>query len=233
MKYPTYSCYVESDIEWIGKIPATWTKKRFKYLFRSKSGGTPDTEVPEYWEGDVPWVSAKDMRSLRMEDTEDHISSRAVAASATTLIPAGTLLLLTRSGILRHSLPVSVSVKEMAINQDVKACIPLKSVNPRYFAFTINALQRQLLTLWRQQGATVESLDFDAVKATYFVLPPFDEQCAIVDFLDEATKKIDMLTRILASVCVQEYRTALITAAVTGKIDVRARVPKRKSRPRF
>jgi type I restriction enzyme S subunit len=108
----------------------------------------------------------------------------------------------------------------MAINQDVKACIPLRKVSPEYFAFAIHALQSQLLTIWRQQGVTVESLDFDAVKATHFVFPTFCEQCRIVKFLDVATAKVDALIQKKRALIekLREKRSALIYRVVARSL---------------
>jgi type I restriction enzyme, S subunit len=105
----------------------------------------------------------------------------------------------------------------MAINQDIKACIPRQRVDARYFSYFIHGHQRELLTFWRQQGATVESLNFDAVKAASVVVPSFDEQHAIVGFLDKETAKIDNLIlkeRALIQK-LREKRSVLISRVVT------------------
>ena len=132
------------------------------------------------------------------------------------------MLLVTRSGILRHTLPVSLAERELAINQDVKALVPeAELVSPLYFVYWVHGLQTALLTLWRQQGATVESLDFDAVRATAFPLPPLDEQRTIAAFLDGETERIDALVAKKRSLLerLAEYRTALITRTVTKGLD--------------
>jgi restriction endonuclease S subunit len=112
----------------------------------------------------------------------------------------------------------------MTINQDIKGVVPLRdSVAVYYFAWLIEGHQTELLTLWRKEGATVESLELDLVKSCLFPLPPFLEQVAIAAFLDRETERLDsLLSKVEQAVeRLQEYRTALITAAVTGKIDVR------------
>lgn len=213
-----------SGIEWLGDVPEHWRMARIADMFTARSGGTPSTAEETYWEGDVPWVSAKDMKALHIVDTEDHISDQAVRESATSLVPPNTVLLVSRSGILRHTLPVGLAASEVAINQDIKGLIPAaRSVDPLYFVYWIHGLQSLLLSLWRQQGATVESLDFDAVRSTSLPLPPLNEQNAIAAFLDRETVRVtELVGRVEAATeRLQEYRTALITAAVTGKIDVR------------
>jgi type I restriction enzyme S subunit len=87
------------------------------------SGGTPSKSRADYWIGTVPWVSAKDMKRFRLEDTEDHISEEA-AENGTRLAPAGSVLLLTRGMTLLNDLPICVIAQPMTFNQDVKALRP-------------------------------------------------------------------------------------------------------------
>ena len=213
-----YPHYRDSGVEWLGEVPEHWGAARVTDMFEARSGGTPSTAEEAYWEGDIPWVSAKDMKVLRIKDTEDHISDEAVRASATSLVPRGTVLLVARSGILKRTLPVGLSEREVAINQDIKGLIPREGlVEPLYFVYCLNGFQSVLLTLWRQQGATVESLDFDTVRSTSLPLPPLDEQRAIAAYLDRETERIDALVakkRLLIE-RLEEYRTALITRTVT------------------
>jgi len=211
-------------VEWLGDVPEGWETGRIGGLFRFLSGGTPSTTHETYWNGNVPWVSSKDMKHFRVTDTIDHITKQAVNESATSMLPAGSVLLVVRSGILRHTIPIAVADCGVAINQDIKGLQPSSErINSLFFAYWVLGNQRTLLTLWRQQGATVESLNVDVVKVTPFPLPPLTEQTAIVDFLDRETAKIDTLVAKVETTIerLREYRTALITAAVTGKIDVR------------
>lgn len=213
-----YPRYRDSGVEWIGDIPQHWEFARIADIFAARSGGTPTTYDDSYWDGEIPWVSAKDMKALRIADSQDHITEAAVNESATTLVPPGTVLLVARSGILRHSLPVGRAEREVAINQDIKGLIPVHEVvAPLYFVYLLHGSQTALLTLWRQQGATVESLDFDAVRSTVCPLPPLDEQREIATFLDRETERIDALLTKKRQLIerLQEYRTALITRTVT------------------
>jgi len=93
----------------------------------------------------------------------------------------------------------------------------------RYLARFIEGNQQRLLNMWSKEGATVESLESSWVANTELHLPPREVQHAIADFLDRETAKIESLVAKVEEAIerLQEYRTALITAAVTGKIDVR------------
>src|ERR1700733_783799 len=85
-----------------------------------KGGGTPDKSVPAYWGGDIPWASVKDFKSTEINDTVDRITELGVANSATTIIPAGAILVPTRMAVGK----VAITTIPLAINQDLKALIP-------------------------------------------------------------------------------------------------------------
>jgi len=212
-----------SGVEWLGDVPEHWEVKKIRHMFSFRSGGTPSTDNPDYWDGEIPWISSKDMKSFYIVDSEDHINQIAIQESATNLIPSNTLVIVMRSGILIHSIPACVLMHAMAINQDIKAFLPTVQLLPAYYARFIECFQKQLLTEWRKEGATVESLDMELIKNFQVPRPPLSEQHAIAAFLDRETAKIDTLSAkvLMAIERLREYRTALISAAVTGKIDVR------------
>jgi type I restriction enzyme, S subunit len=216
--YPTYR---DSGVDWLGKIPEHWGLRRLNRIAKFRGGGTPSKENSDYWGGDIPWVSPKDMKRSVVVDTEDKITLQAVQESATRLVPAGSVLLVVRSGILVHSIPVALAGCEVTLNQDLKALIPASELVPAYLLYLVSGLQRELLVEWRKEGATVESLDIDLVARTPTPLPSELEQHAIVAFLDRKTAKLDALVakkeRLIE--LLQEERTALITRAVTKGLD--------------
>lgn len=221
---PTHPPLKPSGLDWLGDVPKHWEVKRLQYLFRFTSGGTPPTETAEYWEGDLPWASPKDMKCFHLSDTIDHVSELALKETSTTEVHPETMLLVARSGILKHSIPVAITTRRMTINQDIKGVTPLrKDASVYYYAWFIEGHQSALLTEWRKEGATVESLELERVKNCALPFPPLTEQIAISAYLDEETAKLDALAGKVEDAVerLQEYRTALITAAVTGKIDVR------------
>ena len=218
MKLPAYPKYKPSGIEWLGEVPENWEVKRLQYLFRFTSGGTPQTETAEYWDGTIPWVSPKDMKVFLLTDTIDHVSELALRETSTTEVSAGTMLIVARSGILRHSIPVSIATRRMTINQDIKGVFPLRpNVSVSYFARCIEGHQTELLTLWRKEGATVESLELNLVKAGSFPFPPLPEQQAIAAFLDRETGRLDRLVAKKRELIerLKEKRVALISRSVT------------------
>lgn len=216
----------DSGVEWLGQIPEHWEVRRLKYLVNFYGGGTPSKEIIDFWNGDIPWVSPKDMKIHKIFDSPDKITLEAVKQSSTNFINPGALLMVVRSGILNHSIPVAIAGCKLTLNQDMKALIPNSLAEAEYLLRLIEGYQKSLLIEWRKEGATVESLEFELVANSSFPLPPKHEQSEIISYLDREIEKIDALVNKIQEgiELLKEYRTALITAAVTGKIDVRQEV---------
>ncbi len=220
----------DSGIPWLGETPAHWEVRKLKFEMSFRGGGTPSKGNPAFWNGSIPWVSPKDMKSDVIRDTEDHITERAVAESSTNLVPAGSLLMVVRSGILQRSIPVALCNREVALNQDMKALISKGRIDLEYFVLFVRGCEKRLLRVWTKQGATVESIEHQYLANTKVPIPPIGEQRLIVRQLaveiEPQTNTISRLEREIA--LLREYRTRLVADVVTGKLDVReaaARLP--------
>lgn len=141
------------------RIESIYPSFKLRELAKSRTGGTPSKSNLSYWEGDIPWASPKDFGAFHLADTEDHISQAAVADSSTAVVPAGALLVVFRSGVLQHSLPVSVTTRETAINQDLKALIPSGDASAEYLGAYFVIFGKRLLPLITKSGATVQSIN--------------------------------------------------------------------------
>ncbi|HEY3783149.1 MAG TPA: restriction endonuclease subunit S [Fimbriimonadaceae bacterium] len=210
----------DSGITWLGQIPAHWNVVRLKYLFRVVGGGTPSKDKPEYWNGDIPWVSPKDMKQERVVDTEDHITEEAVLESTSTLIQPGAALVVCRSGILKHSIPVAINEVELALNQDMRAFIARGSMTANYLKWLIWANQDALLAEWSKSGATVESLELDLMLNSTLPVPPVSEALAITNWTEHITVGTNEVKRSIQEgiTTLQARRSALIDEAVTGQL---------------
>lgn len=217
----------DSGIEWLGEVPKHWEVKKLKYCLKEViGGGTPSKNKPEYWKGNIPWVSPKDMKSERIDSSIDSISDRAVEESATSLVPQNAILIVVRSGILKHTLPVAFSGTTLTLNQDMKALIPEEKLSPDFLFFLFKGLMNELLTFTTKQGATVDSIEFEYLMNFEIAYPLKDEQDEIVKCLARKINELDKTIELANRECglFEEYRTALINEAVTGKIDVREKV---------
>ena len=214
----------DSGVEWLGEIPAHWEGARMWRISNATSGGTPAKEERGYWDGDIPWVSPKDMKRRFIDSSEDTITERAVRETGIKLIAPPVVLIVVRGMILAHTFPVAITTVPVTINQDMKALRFRQRIEPIFATWLFEGVGRGIL------GAVVEEaahgtrvIRMDRWRAVVAPVPPIGEQRATAAFLDRETARIDALVAKVrdASERLKELRTALISAAVTGKIDVR------------
>lgn len=186
------------------RIRSTYPSAKLLSLSYFRTGGTPSTAHPEYWNGSIPWVSAKDFKAFRFEDSEDHVTELALAESTTCYVNRPAVLMVSRSGILQHTLPVMVTHKPMTINQDIKAFFPDDRVSVDYLGAFFDVFGSRLLPLVCKSGATVQSLNTEQLMDLSIPLPPLPEQRKIVAELDAAyaAKRAadEKATKLLASI---------------------------------
>ena len=207
-----------------------WPVYHLKHLARLTGGGTPAKENSAFWEGgDVPWISPKDMKRRVITSAEDYITEDAVDGSATSFVDAGSPLMVVRSGILRHTLPVAIAGRRLTLNQDMKAFNLSSRLNPMFFVYWVEGQSSDLLLEWRQFGATVESIDTGRLLNGRLALPDLPTQKEIADFLDRETARIDQLIEWKQRMVevLGEKRQAVISRAVTKGLD--ADVPMKDS----
>ncbi|WP_186043053.1 MULTISPECIES: restriction endonuclease subunit S [Burkholderia] len=152
-----------------------------------RHGGTPSKANPAFWLGDIPWVSPKDMKSSLIQDASDHISVEAIENSAASLVPAKTVLVVVRSGILAHTLPVAQTARPLAFNQDIKALTPdVTKIDPDYVYWFLRARASFTIQQGVKKGATVHSLRSGFLENLPVPMLADSKQREIVDLLSRA-----------------------------------------------
>jgi type I restriction enzyme, S subunit len=200
----------------MSELPKDWVLVPLNKLGRWTGGGTPSKSNSAFWvtEG-IPWVSPKDMKMLYIDNAQDHITEAAVKASSTTLVPESSILVVTRSGILSHTLPVAKTLRQVAINQDMKALIPDKGIDSNYILHVLRSEQSRILRECGKSGTTVANLDTDRFLAFQIPLPPLDEQRHIVAKLDTLFARSKRAREELARIprLVERTKQALLAVA--------------------
>lgn len=154
-------------------------------LGKWSGGKTPSMERKEFWtNGTIPWISSKDMKEPTLSDTEDHISEQAVSEASMTIYPKHCIAIVTRSGILKHTLPVSYVPFATTVNQDIKVLVPNERVLPRFAYHLLQTYSDDIRAKTKKQGGTVDSLDFQAVLSYKVPVPPKDVQERLIQVLD-------------------------------------------------
>ena len=143
-------------------------------------GGTPSRKQPEYFDGDIPWATVKDFKRFRISDTEEHISEVAVADSATNIVEAGTVLLVSRVGLGK----VAIAERRLAINQDIKGLTPTPNILSDYLFWFLLSRADDIKRMGA--GATVKGITLPDIKSIRMPAPPLDEQRCIIDLLSRA-----------------------------------------------
>jgi type I restriction enzyme S subunit len=165
-----------------------WPRYPLSRLVDIVGGGTPSKSRTDFWAGETPWVSPKDMNGREVFDTADHITEAAVEQSATQVVPSGSVLIVVRSGILAHRFPIAIARRPVALNQDLKALLSHAHLLPEYLAVALESLSTTVLVHCVKRGATVHSVDVGKLKALEVPLPPLSEQRRIVEILDQADR---------------------------------------------
>lgn len=154
-------------------------------LGKWSGGKTPLTTNEEFWEnGTIPWISSKDMKASVLDDTEDHLTEKALADGGMTLLPEGVVAIVTRSGILKHTLPVAYVPFKTTVNQDIKALVVKDGISSRYVFHALQTFAEDIRKTAKKQGGTVDSLEFQKVLAYEIPVPTPDMQERLVDVLD-------------------------------------------------
>ena len=214
----------DSGVEWLGEIPEHWEVAKTWRLFSAISGGTPAKDEAAYWEGEIPWVSPKDMKRRFIETSEDMITELALAETGVKLIPNPSILVVVRGMILAHTFPVAITTAPVTINQDMKALQLRSNVAHSFIAWLFEGIGSALLGVVVENAAHgTKVIRMDKWHSVQLPVPPIDEQPVIAKHLDRETVQIDkLISRVRDAIKrLEELRTALISAAVTGKIDVR------------
>lgn len=215
-----------SGIGWLGDVPRHWSMTKLRYVGRLRGGSTPSKSEAAYWNGEIPWVSPKDMKRTVIADTEDHLTDAALHDTRIDLLEPPVVLMVVRGMILLHSFPIAITAVPVAINQDMKALRPRHDLDPMYMMFLLRGLRSLMMGLIEEAGHGTRVFRTDLWKSVVVHLPPPEEQRAIVSHLSKATSRLDGLASdIDSAICrLYEYRQALTSAAVTGKIDLREEV---------
>lgn len=165
--------------------PREWISRRLSECGNWVSGGTPSTNNPMYWHGDIPWISAKSLRVFDIEDSEDRVT-REGASSGTKLVPAGSVLFVVRGMSLAKEFRVGVTRREVAFNQDLRGVIPYPDVDARFLARYLRHTQESILNHADNAAHGTKRLPTDLLGAVEVPLPALSEQKRIAAILDQA-----------------------------------------------
>lgn len=182
------------------------------------SGGTPTKGKTDYWNGEIPWFSPKDIKSFELISSQDRISTIAARESATRLVDPGTILVVGRSGVLAHTLPVGIIRQPSTFNQDIKAIVPSDDYDPEYVALYLTARQSFVLKEGVKRGPTVHSLISGFIEELEIPDIPIDHQRQITARLKAQLVAVEA-ARQAAQAQLREINVALNRAIESQIVD--------------
>ncbi|WJK10708.1 restriction endonuclease subunit S [Pseudomonas fluorescens] len=214
----------ESGVEWLGEVPEHWNVLQLRHTARLESGHTPSRSKPEYWvDCNVPWFTLADVWQVRsgeqkyVSETSEKVSQLGLDNSSARLLPAGSVFLSRTASV---GFPGIMAV-DMATSQDFAVWTCTSELFNEYLYYVLLGMKPDFDRL--MMGSTHKTIYMPDIEAIRLARPPLDEQRDIVNALggqlgrfkmviDKTERSIELL---------KERRSALITAAVTGQIDLR------------
>ena len=200
-------------------LPKGWTICSLDDLATFGGGKTPSMDNRKYWNNaKYLWITSKDMKFAHIADSLLKISDAAL--DQMTIYGKGTLLIVTRSGILRHTFPIAILDTEATVNQDVKAISCVLSHIHTYLYYVIKAQEQVILKDYHKDGTTVDSIDFDKFKKLIVPLPPLSEQYRIVEEIEHWFALIDQVEqgKVDLQTTIKQAKSKILGLAIHGKL---------------
>jgi type I restriction enzyme S subunit len=202
----TFDRAIPDDLERPFEIPRVWNWARLHTLGKLKGGGTPSKARDEFWNGNIPWVSPKDMKIDYIAEAQMSISEEAIAGSAANLIDAGSVLFVVRGMILAHSFPVAISRAPLAINQDMKALVLKRPEMAEYILRALKGVKPEMLKRVQRSSHGTCRLEGSDYSDFLIPVPPLAEQHRIVAKVDALMALCDRLEASLTATAATRRR---------------------------
>ena len=194
-------------------IPQTWTLTQLGNLTAQiVGGGTPSKTSAANFNGHIPFMTVKDLKARFVSTTVDHISEEALQSSATTKVPADTLIVATRMSLGKIARPTM----DVAINQDLKALFLHGGVNKTFVEYFWRSKSQAIQSMGT--GTTVKGIRLEDIRSLEVPLAPVAEQKRIADKLDTVLTRVDAVNTRLARVAplLKRFRQSVLAAATSG-----------------
>ncbi|MFG1295725.1 restriction endonuclease subunit S [Xanthobacter variabilis] len=179
-----------------------WSQKELGDLVSFKSGGTPNRANASYWGGDIPWVSAKDLKVFEVDSSLETLT--AAGAAKVNEAPAGAILLLVRGMGLFRDIPIGVAKRRIAFNQDIKALVPKALVLPKFLAYALRAKRHSIMDRVESAGHGTGRLSTSFLEALPVAFPDIATQGEVVKLLDSAEYSISASVNYLSQMRIQK-----------------------------
>ena len=153
-------------------------------------GGTPKTDVNEYWNGNIRWFTPSEVgKSKYIEDSEKHITEKGLKNSSAKLLPKNSILLSSRATIGQ----MSISLYESSTNQGFQSLVSTKNICNEFLYYLLFLYKKEFIK--KASGSTFLEISKNEIEKTKIKIPSFNEQEKIADFLSVVDKKIELMEK--------------------------------------
>lgn len=218
-KWTSYPAYKDSGVEWLGEVPTHWEVKRLKYSASINDEVLPETTDPDMH---LSYVDIGSVHPIHGITSTAEMAFEDAPSRARRIVRDGDTIVSTVRTYLRAVAAIRNPVPNTIVSTGFAVIRP-RSIYPSFMSYVLSEQGFIEAIMARSVGVSYPAINASEIGMLSIPLPPLHEQRTIVDFLDHKTAKIDELTAKTGAAIerLQEYRSALITAAMTGKIDVR------------
>lgn len=194
-------------------LPSGWISSPLGEVFSVLGGGTPSTADPEFWDGEIPWLTSADISDRHEMRVRRTVTEEGVEKSAANKVPPGSVIVVTRVGLGK----VAVAETELCFSQDCQALIPEReAIDPHFAMYQLSRTARSFQAVSR--GTTISGITKKQLLDTTFLLAPIEEQRRIVAEIEELLSDLDAgagaLERVKANLA--RYKASVLKAAVDG-----------------
>lgn len=208
----------DSGIEWIGKMPASWSTNYIKNLFYTVAGSTPKSERTEYWDGEILWITPADYKTedMYISAGKRNITAEGYKSCSTTLVPKNSIIFSKRAPIGT----VAINTNELCTNQGCIACVKKEECSEEYYYYVMSVATEHFELLG--SGTTFKEISANSFANVKLPFPSEEEQRKIAHYLNNQCKDINALKEDIQSQIssLEEYKRSVITEAVTKGLNV-------------
>lgn len=198
-----------------------WVESNLGSIAKWSGGITPSMANLEFWtDGTIPWISSGDIATYERQGTKKCVSRKALSDSSLKLLPIGTIILVVRSGILIHSLPVAILREPACINQDIKSAQVNENVVPEFLWMYLRFMEKEILSTCRKTGTTVQSISTDALLGMTINVPPLAQQKSIIEIISTVDEIANRTERVINQA--QNLRSGLLSDLLSGDHEIPA-----------
>jgi len=231
MKYPTYEHYKDSGVSWLGKVPENWAVKPLKHLVAYNSETLSDSTEPDLA---IKYVDISSVSLVEGITKIEEFEFEKAPSRARRIVRDGDTIVSTVRTYLKAIAAIRDPDENLIVSTGFAVIRPKSNINPDYLGYFLQSEGFVGEVVSRSVGVSYPAINATDLVRIEALLPAPEEQKSIVEFLDAKTAEIDVLISGMPSISdvssgsipkmaklIHEYRRAIITSAVTGKIDVR------------